>query len=45
MLFTFFSCKSVGGFYIRHGTGIINDTFRYRVTIPNNSNINLLDIK
>lgn len=43
MLSTFFSCKSVGGFYIRHGTGYINDTLHYRLTIPNSSNINLIN--
>lgn len=43
ILLTFFSCKSVGGFYIRHGTGFINDTLHYRLTIPNSSNINLID--
>ena len=44
-LFTLSSCKSVGGYYIRHGSGLINDTLHYRLTIPNNSNINLLNIK
>lgn len=44
-LLSLFSCKSVGGYYIRHGSGFINDTLHYRLTIPNNSNINLLDIK
>lgn len=45
MLLSLISCKSVGGYYIRHGSGFINDTLHYRLTIPNNSNINLLDIK
>lgn len=40
---TLVSCKSVGGYYIRYGSGVINDTLHYRLTIPNNSNINLID--
>ena len=46
LLFTaviFASCKSVGGYYIRHGSGIINDTLHYRLTIPNSSNVNLIN--
>lgn len=42
MLLSLFSCKSVGGFYIRHGTGYISDTLHYRLTIPNSSNVNLI---
>lgn len=42
-ILTLVSCKSVGGFYVRHGSGIINDTLHYRLTIPNNSNINLIN--
>lgn len=37
------SCKSVGGYYIRHGSGVINDTLHYRLTIPNSSNVNLIN--
>lgn len=36
------SCKSVGGYYIRNGTGYVYDTLRYRLTIPNSSNVNLI---
>lgn len=43
MLISLSSCKSVGGFYIRHGTGYVNDTLHYRLTIPNSSNINLIN--
>ena len=42
-IFMLISCKSVGGFYVRHGSGVIHDTLHYRLTIPNNSNINLID--
>lgn len=42
MLFSLHSCKSVGGYYIRHGTGFVNDTLHYRLTLPNTSNINLI---
>lgn len=41
-IFAFISCKSVGGYYIRNGTGFINDTLHYRLTIPNSSNVNLI---
>lgn len=37
------SCKSVGGYYIRHGTGYVLDTLHYRITMPNSSNVNLIN--
>lgn len=43
IIFMAVSCKSVGGYYIRHGSGVINDTLHYRLTIPNSSNVNLIN--
>nr|CAI9750197.1 hypothetical protein IXTSGTPV_IXTSGTPV_CDS_0003 [Microvirus sp.] len=42
-IFMLISCKSVGGYYIRHGSGYVCDTLHYRLTFPNNSNINLIN--
>lgn len=39
IVLSFISCKSVGGYYIRHGTGYVNDTLHYRITVPNSSNL------
>lgn len=43
MLLSLFSCKSFGGYYIRSGTGYVYDTLHYRLTLPNTSNVNLIN--
>ena len=43
IVLSLFSCKSVGGYYIRHGTGYVNDTLHYRLTVPNSSNVNVIN--